>query len=92
MEIKHIQNANGGEFIAFENDIEAGKITYKKTDSHQIIVDHTFVHEPFQGIGLGKTILTDVIKYARENKIKIVPECSYVKKVFDKNEDLHDVL
>ena len=92
MEIKHTPNATAGEFVAYENGVEAGKITYKKSKEKQIIVDHTYVNEPFQGTGLGKVILADVIKYARENAIQIVPECSYVQKVFDKNEDLRDVL
>jgi predicted GNAT family acetyltransferase len=34
----------------------------------------------------------EVVNYARENKIKIIPLCPFAKSVFDKVEEIRDVL
>lgn len=75
-----------------QNYKEAGVVTYVWAGPGKIIIDHTEVNSKFEGMGIGKLLLLEVIKYARENKIKILPLCPYAKSVFDKNQDLHDVL
>ncbi len=34
----------------------------------------------------------EVVKFARENKIKIIPLCPFAKSVFDRLEEIKDVL
>ncbi|HLU86304.1 MAG TPA: GNAT family N-acetyltransferase [Taishania sp.] len=91
MEIKHITENNKGAFVAYINGERAGEMTYSVAGTDKIIVDHTEVESAFNGQGVGKTILMEIVDYARKNSIKIIPLCPFAKSVFDKNPAIHDV-
>jgi predicted GNAT family acetyltransferase len=92
MTIERIDDGKKGAFKAVADGKEAGVMTYVWSGSGKFIIDHTEVHEDFSGQGVGKKLVLEAIKYARENSLKIMPLCPYAKSVFDKNPDLHDVL
>lgn len=92
MKIKHITQQNKGAFVATENKNEAGRMTYSQAGDTRIIIDHTEVNPDFRGQGVGRKLLTEVVAYARENQLKILPLCAYAKSVFDKDESISDVL
>lgn len=92
MNVERNNTDKNGFFKAVENYDEAGVMTYVWAGPGKIIIDHTEVNRKFEGKGIGKLLVLEAIKYARENKIKILPLCPYAKSVFDKNLDLHDVL
>jgi len=58
----------------------------------KIIVNHTYVSESLRGQGIALELVRKVIEYARQENIKIIPLCSYVKKVMTRNEKYTDVL
>lgn len=92
MKIEQYNTDKNGFFKAIEGYDEAGVMTYVWAGPGKIIIDHTEVNEAYSGKGIGKQLVLESVKYARENKIKILPLCPYAKSVFDKNADLHDVL
>ncbi|AOM77065.1 GNAT family N-acetyltransferase [Pedobacter steynii] len=92
MKIEQANDDKKGSFKAIENYKEAGVMTYVWAGPGKIIIDHTEVNPEFSGKGVGKTLVLDAVRYARENKVKILPLCPFAKSVFDKNEDLKDVL
>jgi uncharacterized protein len=92
MEIKRVLRGNKGFFIATENGAEAGVMTYTPAADDKIIIDHTEVNQAFAGKGIGKKLVMAAVDYARENKIKIIPLCTYTKSVFDKDKEIQDVL
>ena len=92
MKIEQYNTDKNGFFKAMENYDEAGVLTYVWAGPDKIILDHTEVNSGFEGKGIGKQLVLEAVKYARENKIKILPLCPYAKSVFDKDTDLHDVL
>lgn len=92
MEIKHKQADNKGAFIAEENGVKAGEMTYSKAGAEMIIIDHTEVNPEFNGKGVGKQMVLAAVDYARETGIKILPLCPFAKATFDKNKDIQDVL
>jgi uncharacterized protein len=57
-----------------------------------MIIDHTEVSDLYKGQNIGKRILMELVKYARENKIKVIPLCPFAKSVFNKIEEIRDVL
>lgn len=67
-------------------------ITYKKVDDKTIKADHTFVSEQLRGQGIAKKLLNELVSFARENGYKIIPECSYVKKVFENSAEYRDII
>jgi len=91
MEIKHVENESKGFFRATEDGVDAGKITYSWAGDKRIIVDHTEVDPAFSGRGVGKTILMEIVDFARSKDIKILPLCPFAKSVFDKTAEIADV-
>ncbi len=81
-----------GAFIAKEGSIQAGEMTYTWAGEKMFIIDHTGVEEGFNGRGVGRTMLDQAVKLAREKQFKILPLCPYPKSVFVKDESIRDVL
>ncbi|UUV22078.1 GNAT family N-acetyltransferase [Paenimyroides aestuarii] len=92
MEINHRKEESKGVFIATENSLKAGEMTYSKAGDDKFIIDHTEVNPEFKGKGVGKEMVLAAVDYARENGIKILPLCPFAKAMFDKNKDIQDVL
>lgn len=92
MEIQQINDIKKGCFEALEDGKEAGKMTYTWAGDSKFIIDHTEVNEEFSGKGVGKKLLMAAVDYARNNHLKIIPLCPFAKSVFDKTEEIRDVL
>jgi predicted GNAT family acetyltransferase len=92
MEIQQTNDIKRGYFEALENGKQAGKMTYTWAGDSKFIIDHTEVAEEFNGKGVGKKLLMATVDYARSNNLTIIPLCPYAKSVFDKTEEIRDVL
>ncbi|RKR05979.1 hypothetical protein C8C83_5333 [Flavobacterium sp. 90] len=92
MEIQQTNDTRRGYFEAIENGKEAGKMTYTWAGDSKFIIDHTEVSPDFNGKGVGKKLVMAAVEYARANDVKIIPLCPFAKSVFDKVEEIRDVL
>jgi predicted GNAT family acetyltransferase len=92
MEIQQINDIRKGYFEAIEDGKEAGKMTYTWAGDSKFIIDHTEVSPEFNGKGVGKKLVMAAVEYARNNNLKIIPLCPFAKSVFDKVEEIRDVL
>jgi len=92
MEIEHINNETKGFFRVVEDGKEAGRMTYSWAGEKKFIIDHTEVDAAFNGRGVGKKMVLAAVEYARKNELKIIPLCPFAKSVFDKTEEIRDVL
>lgn len=92
IEIKQIKSGTNSYFGAFEGEKEAGRMSYTFAGETKMIIDHTEVSELYKGQNIGKRMLMELVKFARENKIKIIPLCPFAKSVFNKVEEIRDVL
>ena len=92
MEIQQINDIRKGYFEAIEDGKEAGKMTYTWAGDSKFIIDHTEVSPEFNGKGVGKKLVMAAVDYARANNLKIIPLCPFAKSVFDKVEEIRDVL
>jgi uncharacterized protein len=92
MEIEQFNRDTKGFFKASEQGTEAGVMTYTWAGTDKMIIDHTEVDPKFKGLGIGKKLLMELVKYARENQVKVVPICPFARSVFDKVKDIRDVL
>lgn len=90
MEIERFDDGKKGHFKAVENGVEAGLMTYVWAGEGKIIIDHTEGNPEFKGVGI--KMLNKAVDYARENNIKIIPLCPFAKKMFDRTENIRDVL
>lgn len=92
MEFINNRNGNGG-FIALNKEAdEVGRLTYTIfPDDHKLIISFVLVHPKFEGRGMGKYLVEDAIKFARENKWSVYPHCSYARSVMKRMHDVDDV-
>jgi hypothetical protein len=70
-----------GEVQLFSDDIKAGKMNIAITHG-KLTVFHTEVAREFEGRGFAKLLLDQLISYAKEKDLKIVPLCPYVNAQF----------
>lgn len=83
MDIEHRQSDGGGRFVISEAGKELGEMTYKETGEGRITIDHTLGFPGSKGKGVGIRLLDAAVAYAREQHLRIVPECSFVAHVMD---------
>lgn len=79
-------------FIGDDEQNPIAQITFKDKDENTIIADHTYVSEQLRGQGIAGKLFAELIRYAREENKKIVPECSYVKAKMEKGSEYEDLL
>lgn len=92
MEILIKEQESKGLVMAKEGDKKAGIMTYSIAGKNHIIIDHTEVEPEFKGKGIGKQLLYKIVEMARKRNIKITPLCPYANAMFNKLEDIRDVL
>jgi len=93
MLIQQKQDGSKGSFYIEENGTMLAEMTYSMTGTDLMIIDHTEVSDALRGKNVGYQLVNSAVEYARTNKIKILPLCTFAKSVFDKKKDeLGDVL
>lgn len=92
MEIQRNETDGGGRFSIVENENQIGLMTYRKSGDDIITIDHTEVDSNLRGRGIGEDLVAEGVKFARENRLKIVPQCPFAAAEFEKHADYADVL
>jgi len=81
--IKYKELENRAVAIVDNNII--GECDYE-VDNNKWVITHTFVSEEYGGRGIAKKLVLTIVDEARKKNIKIIPLCSYAKKVLEKDE------
>jgi uncharacterized protein len=89
---KEIQQGTSSFYIGEDETNPTAEIHYAESEDGNLIVDHTFVSEEFRGQGVGEKLVKEVVQYARDKQKKIIPECTYAQKQFERNQEYQDVL
>lgn len=92
MEIKHKEEGGSGKFYVEIDGQELAEMTYTWQGNDRFIIDHTFVSEVLAGKSVGKQLVMKAVEMAREKNVKIVPLCSFAKKVLRNSDEFLDVL
>ncbi len=80
-----------GEVQLFSDDQKAGKMDISVI-GEKLTVYHTEVNPEYEGKGFARLLLGQLVSYARENNLKIVPLCPYVHGQFKRHpEEYNDV-
>ena len=93
MKYTNKRSGNGG-VITLDNETEeVGRLTYTIfPEEHRLIISFVLVHPKFEGRGMGKFLVEEGIKFARENNWKVYPHCSYARSVMRRMPDVEDIL
>ncbi len=92
MKVQRQESGDKGSFYIEENDQKSGLMTYRKTGAGEITIDHTEVDDAAQGKGFGREMVAAAVEYARDNNLKIIPVCTFAKKVINETPEYQDVL
>lgn len=79
-------------FYIEEQGEAAAEIVFSNNGQNQLIIEHTYVSEKLRGKGIGEKLVKRVVEYARKEKKKVIPECSYARALFEKHQEWQDVL
>ncbi|WP_417430792.1 GNAT family N-acetyltransferase [Halpernia sp.] len=92
MDFKNNRNGNGGFITLNKESEEVGRLTYTIfPEESKLIISFVLVHPKFEGRGMGKYLVEDAIKFARENEWSVYPHCSYARSVMTRMKDIEDV-
>ncbi len=87
-----IKNGSNSFYIGENPENAAAEITFVPGEGNIITIDHTFVSENLRGQGIALKLVNKVAEYARTEHKKIIPQCSYARKVMTGSKDYEDVL
>jgi hypothetical protein len=91
--MSYIIKKDGNQFyIGSEPLCADAVITYVFDSADTIMINHTYVSPKLRGKGIAKKLIDEVVIYARQNKLKIVPLCSYADQVMHGSDEYCDVL
>ncbi|ODT74639.1 MAG: hypothetical protein ABS76_36525 [Pelagibacterium sp. SCN 64-44] len=68
------------------------EMTYRKTGTGPMIIDHTGVPPAYEGRGIAARLVQAAITDARDQDFKITPLCSYVAAQFRRHPEWRDLL
>lgn len=91
-EINHLQTDKGGKFYFQENGKELAQMVYLNAGVNLIVIEHTDVHSSLQGKGTGKILLENLVNYARQKNLQVIPLCPFARATFEKTPEWQDVL
>jgi len=91
MEIKQEERHHAGSFYLDDSGKRMGEMRYLNKDGIMNIY-HTEVDPALKGHNWGFKLVEAGVKYARENKLQILPTCPYARSVFERMEAFRDVL
>lgn len=92
IQIQHEEEGHKGAFFIELDGKRVAEMTYVKSGTSRIIIDHTGVGEELKGQGAGKKLVMAAVEMAREKNLKILPLCPFAKSVFEKTPEIQDVL
>jgi predicted GNAT family acetyltransferase len=66
-----------------------GKEVYVEFEmkNNKMDLDHTYTNPGLRGRGLAAQVVRAALEYAKENSLKVIPTCSYVRSFINKNEE-----
>ena len=75
-----------GAFLIEKGDIRLAEMEVAVNNGN-LTVYHTEVAEELKGQGIASKLLSTMVAYARENRLKVIPLCPYVLAQFKRHSD-----
>ena len=91
MEIQFEESDSRSSFFIEENGKRLGEMIFSRYPD-RIIIEHTEVSEVLKGQNAGKQLMAAGVEFARKNKLKVVPLCSFARRVIEGTKEYQDVL
>ena len=86
-----LDGKNGVFELIDDTNNAVGELTFI-LKAEQMLINHTGVNPELRGQGLAEKLVLEAVDYARKNKLKILPFCSYVSVYIGKHPEVQDVI
>lgn len=77
-----------GRITIIDKALLAGELIFELTDARTVRATHTFVNEDYRGQGIASKLVDALIEYCTAEGLTIIPVCSYVVKLAQREERL----
>ena len=77
-----------GAFVVEEGDERLAEMVIA-ISGQRLIIYHTEVSEKLRGQGIAGKLLDQMVAYARDNALKVVPLCTYVHAQFKRHAEMY---
>ena len=74
-----------------EVDGHTAFLTYDR-GAERLELIHTNVPDELEGKGVGSRLVKEVLAFARENSLKVIPTCKFVRSYLERHPEQQDVL
>lgn len=92
IDFKIEESENKGRFVVEVEGNYAGEMTFSRFASDKIIIDHTGVDNDYAGQGLAKKLFYYAVDYLKQNDMKVIPLCPFVKKMFERHPEFNQMV
>ena len=89
--IRHERADDGGLFLLEQDGRQVGKLHYE-INGGLMVITHTEVASALRGGGLARALVDAAAAWAREQKLKVWPACSYARVVLQRSREHADLL
>ena len=89
-DVRHEGGERQGAFFIEREGARVAELTSRMMGADAVL-DHTWVDPKARGGGEARGLVAAVVEWARQEHMKLVPACSYVRKVFDQTPEYADV-
>jgi len=90
--VMHRPDGHKGAFVIERDGQRLATMTYSRAGDALVIIDQTDVDAALRGTGAGATLVDAAVRWARADRLRLMPLCPFAKSVFDRTPDYHDVL
>ena len=99
--IQHKETEKNGVFEAWirateegacTEPVQVGEMTYQRSTSQRMIIDHTHVFDGFEGRGIARQMVLAAVDFARANNRQIFPVCTYAQALLTRTDEYKDIL
>ncbi len=78
--------------ISVQEDAKEVAFLSYKLEGNVLTVEHTVVSPQMEGQGIGNQLVKQIVEYARDQKLKIIPQCPFANRVIQETPEYQDVL
>lgn len=89
--MSEVTNEEGRRRFELEEEGETAFITYI-VEGERITLTHTIVPPDIEGRGVGSRLVRGALDAVREQGLKVVPQCSFVRGYIERHEEYRDLL
>jgi predicted GNAT family acetyltransferase len=89
--VQHDQHPGRSGFFIDKDGARVALMAYHR-EGEIVTITHTEVSDVLRGQGAGRRLLDELVRWARQDHLQVVPRCPYARATFAKHPELRDVL